>query len=361
MTNGFALTLCVCVYVCREIIMIIIIIITVPLSLSNWRSRTTRSKISINKTSRLRSSDIEIANIFLDLRSPRGRAQESTDPFDQCPPYEKCNDRSNKSTIPSFRPLLPERARRRLLLSFPAPPPTPKWLHIRKFAVTAATNRGLRIPLCHISRHLQASLSSPTACHSQNRKALILQHARKRYRHRTFGRTHLEGILAWPRTLAGYFRFLREVTELRSARSRGEFRFRLIPRARARMSEICSGVFAQSYFVAGVYRDHWKIHRNKTKMQFLIPKVTGTPEFANSVIQLHRTVSTLALNFSILALKLIRNNTAFTPFFFIFLFRSTRIRIRYRDRIKSSIAHIERYLEHHFYTTRLITRFFFIQ
>jgi len=32
----------------------------------------------------------------------------------------------------------------------------------------------LRIPLCHISRHLQALLSSPTACHSQNRKALIL-------------------------------------------------------------------------------------------------------------------------------------------------------------------------------------------
>lgn len=55
----------------------------------------------------------------------------------------------------------------------PPPSPTPKWLHTREFAMTAATNRGLRIPLCHISRHLQASLSSPTACHSQNRKPLI--------------------------------------------------------------------------------------------------------------------------------------------------------------------------------------------
>lgn len=55
----------------------------------------------------------------------------------------------------------------------PPPSPTPKWLHTREFAMTAATNRGLRIPLCHISRHLQASLSSRTACHSQNREPLI--------------------------------------------------------------------------------------------------------------------------------------------------------------------------------------------
>lgn len=63
----------------------------------------------------------------------------------------------------------------------PPPSPTPKSLHTRELAMTVATSRGLRIPLCHISRHLQASLSSPTACHSQNRKPLILPAGRNRF------------------------------------------------------------------------------------------------------------------------------------------------------------------------------------
>lgn len=100
----------------------------------NWQSTMTEA----NKISSRMMLDWEYPSIF-------GRSadmQESTDLFDQCPPYEKCNDRSNKSTVPL--PLLLSLSLSLLppLLLLLVPPPIPKWLHIRKFAVTAATNRG---------------------------------------------------------------------------------------------------------------------------------------------------------------------------------------------------------------------------
>lgn len=135
------------------------------------------------------SSDTGISGISGDPRSLRGRARKKVQILSISAPRTK-----SATTVPINRPsaLLPSPLSSFSLFLrppfFPSPP-SPSLSHHRLLFPCAASHpkmitytqvcsgydtRGLpRIPLCHISRHLQASLSSPTACHSQNRKALI--------------------------------------------------------------------------------------------------------------------------------------------------------------------------------------------